>query len=264
MSERTIIKARGIELLSAPYLRAFIRCAELLQVDPDWLACVVSFETGGSFSPAQPNRWAHADCMRRGVPYYGAMGLIQFMPDTCAALLSLENTRANCEKAMRRFEGMSFVEQLGYVRRYLAPYASRIKSLEDCYLAVFYPAAMGRPADYVVGRRDAPGFLGRVYQQNAGFDGKGGDAKDGVITRREICSTILAVRDAAGGKRLVVIDATPVVSETGGDADDATRINAEQVLASVFETSSRMAGELMSRGMARESEAPPTKPEGNG
>lgn len=260
MSERSILKVRGIEKLSASDLRAFVACADALGIAPDWLACVVSFETGGSFSPSQRNVWADADCKRRGVPYYGAVGLIQFMPETSAALLSFEKTRANCEAAMRRFEAMSFIEQLGYARRYLAPYASRMKSLDDCYLAVFYPAAIGRADDYVLGRRDGPGFLGRVYQQNAGFDGKGGDAKDGVITKAEICATIRAVRDAAGGARLNVGDDTATVFDSPGDGDDARRINAESVLASVYETASRMVGEMVSRDMARSSEASPGDP----
>jgi hypothetical protein len=257
MSTTTILKVRGLERLSVAELRAFIHVSRLISIEPDWLACVVSFETGGSFSPSQPNMWAAADCKRRGVPYYGAIGILQFMPDTCASLLSLAPTRPNFEAAMRRFEAMTFIEQLGYARRYLATYATRIKSLDDCYLAVFYPAAIGRTDDYVVGRRDAPGFLGRVYQQNAGFDGKGGDAKDGIVTRGEICSTIRAVRDAAAGKRLVVSDATTAVSETLGNEDEATRINAEQVLASVYDTASRMVGEMVSRDMARSSKAPP-------
>lgn len=188
MSHRSVLKARGIERLAAHELASFIECADALAIDPDWLACVVSFETGGSFSPAQKNHWADADAKRRGVAYGGAMGLIQFMPSTAKAFGTSTDALA----------AMSFTEQLEYVRRYLKTYASRIQSLEDCYLAVFYPAAIGRKDDYVMGKRGAEGFIGRVYDQNAGFDRD----KDGNVTRGEVCATIRAVRDAAKGERV--------------------------------------------------------------
>jgi hypothetical protein len=214
---RSILKVRGIDKLTSEELHAFLACADALAIDPDWLACVVSFETGGSFSPAQRNHWAAKDAEKRGVPYSGAMGLIQFMPATAKALGT----------STAGLEAMSFVRQLEYVRRYLATYAARIHSLEDCYLAVFYPAAMGRADDYVVGARGAEGFLGRVYEQNAGFDKAGNN--DNRVTRGEICATIRAVRDAAAGARLDLGGTTsadePTVlfdlTEVARDADDA-------------------------------------------
>jgi hypothetical protein len=201
---RTVLAARGIDKLPLEDLRAFVACADSLGIDPDWLACVVTFETGGSFSPAQPNMWAKADCKRRGVPYSGAMGLIQFMPSTAKALGT--STAA--------LEAMTFQEQLPYVRRYLQTYATRMKSLDDCYLAVFYPAAIGRTDDYRVGIRGAEGFIGRVYEQNAGFDRN----KDGNVTKAEICKTIRDVRDAAAGRRLDV----PGIAEP--DSNPPTRL----------------------------------------
>jgi hypothetical protein len=249
MAERSILKVRGIERLSASQLRLFIACAEGLGFDPDWLACVVSFETAGSFSPAQRNQWAELDAKKKGKPFYGAVGLIQFMPATCASLLGIDpKVRANCELAMRRFEVMSFEEQLPYVSKYFAPYKTRVKSLDGCYLVVFMPDAVGRADGYELGRRNAEGFIGRVYEQNRGFDKN----DDGKVTVGEICSTIRAVRDVAGGRRLIVGADTPVILDAvASDADDTTRINAENVLASVFETSSRMMGELVSRDMGR-------------
>ena len=204
MSHRSVLKVRGIEGLAAFQLQALIECADSLAIDPDWLACVVSFETGGSFDPAQKNHWAEADAKRRGVAYSGAIGLIQFMPSTAKALGTTSDALA----------GMSFTEQLEYVRRYMKTYASRIQSLEDCYLAVFYPAAIGRADSYVMGRRGSLGFDGRVYDQNAGFDRD----KDGNVTRGEVCATIRAVRAAAGEGR---IGFAPPVETT---ADEPTRL----------------------------------------
>lgn len=190
MSGSSILKVRGIDRVAPADQRALIACAAALHIDPDWLACVISFETGGSFSPSQRNQWATHDAENRGMPYSGAIGLIQFMPDTAK----------NLGASTAELEAMTFVEQLKYVRAYLAPYASRIKLLDDCYLAVFYPAAMGREDGYVVGRRGAEGFIGRVYEQNAGFDRN----NDGAVTKLEICATIRSVQAAAAGERIAV------------------------------------------------------------
>lgn len=203
----SVLAVHGIEKLSAQELRDFVACADSIGVNPDWLACVCSFETGGSFSPSQRNKYVETQALKSAKPYYGAVGLIQFMPETCASIFKLDRSvRAQCEQAMGLMASMTFAGQLTYVERYFAPYKNRMKSLEDCYLAVFYPAAIGRSDDYVLGRRDAPGFLGRVYEQNAGFDGRGGDHKDGLVTRGEVCATIRAVRDAAQGRRVIVAE----------------------------------------------------------
>jgi hypothetical protein len=249
MAEQSILKVRGIDRLSVWQLQLFIACAHGLGFDPDWLACVVSFETAGSFSPAQRNQWAELEARKKGKPFYGAVGLIQFMPATCASLLGLDpKVRANCESAMHHFETMKFEDQLAYVPKYFAPYKTRVNSLDGCYLGVFMPDAIGRADAYVLGRRNAEGFIGRVYEQNHGFDKN----DDGDITVGEICTTIRAVRAAAGGRRLIVRADTPVILDAAGDdVDDATRINAENVLASVFATSSRMMGELLSRDLGR-------------
>ena len=65
----------------------------------------------------------------------GATGLIQFMPSTARAL----GTTADVLRYM------SNVKQLDYVLAYLRPYKGKMKRWVDVYLAVFYPAAMGKP-----------------------------------------------------------------------------------------------------------------------
>ena len=42
---------------------------------------------------------------------------------------------------------MSAEQQLDYVEKYLKNYASKIHSYEDTYLAVFYPAYLGKGDD---------------------------------------------------------------------------------------------------------------------
>src|SRR3546814_14047294 len=68
-----------------------------LGTKPEYLMAVMSFETGGSFSPAQANNAGS-----------GATGLIQFMPNTAAGLGT--STAALAQ--------MSSVEQLQSVEQY--------------------------------------------------------------------------------------------------------------------------------------------------
>lgn len=177
---------RGLEKLALDEIDALELVARRLDIRPEWLAAVISFETGGSFDPAQKNHWAVADAAKRGVPYSGAIGLIQFMPSTARMLGTTSEALA----------GMSFKQQLVFVEKYLSSGKGRMKSLDDVYLQVFYPAAIGRADNYVVGRRGSSGFDGRVYDQNAGFDRD----KDGEVTKAEICATIRAVLPPLNGE----------------------------------------------------------------
>lgn len=168
---------RGLEKLALDEIDALELIARRLDIRPEWLAAVMSFETGGSFDPAQKNHWAEHQAAAMGKPYSGAIGLIQFMPSTARMLGTTSEALAT----------MSFKAQLVYVEKYFA--GAKMNSLEDVYLKVFYPAAMGKADDYVVGRKGDPNFAGRVYEQNAGFDKNA----DGIVTRGEICATIRAV-----------------------------------------------------------------------
>jgi hypothetical protein len=146
--------------------------AKAIGIPVDWLATVISFETGGTFSPSVQNKAGS-----------GATGLIQFMPSTAAALLKVKDPQ------LARFmtSRMSFKEQL---TKMVVPYfkGGTYKSLDDVYLKVFYPAAMNKPKDHVVGTAPSP-----VYSQNAGFDR---DSK-GYITKGDITRTINGVFDRA-------------------------------------------------------------------
>jgi hypothetical protein len=168
----TVLRVPGIEKVKKADLAALYKAAKELGMDVSWLATVMSFETGGTFSPSVENKAGS-----------GAVGLIQFMPSTAAALLKMK------DPALARFAAkkMTFQEQL---KRMVIPYfkGGTYNTLNDVYLKVFYPAAMNKAASYVVGT--APGA---VYTQNAGFDR---DNK-GYITREDITHTINGVFDRA-------------------------------------------------------------------
>lgn len=120
--------------------KAVLQLCRFLGIEPGWLMFVIYFETSKTFSPDIVNKVS------------GATGLIQFMPRTARAL-------GTTTDVLKR---MSNVEQLDYVRRYLSPYAGKMKTWIDVYLAVFYPAAIGKPG-YVI-------TSDIVARQNPGFD----------------------------------------------------------------------------------------------
>jgi hypothetical protein len=97
-------------------------------------------------------------------PHGGATGLIQFMPATAKGLGTTTDALKN----------MSATEQLDYVEKYYAPYQGQLHSATDLYTVTFYPAALGKPGDYVIGGNNA----GLIARENSIFDIDG----DGVIT----------------------------------------------------------------------------------
>lgn len=89
---------------------------------PSWLMACMAFESAETFSPSV--------CNAAGS---GAVGLIQFMPATAATLgTTVENLRL-----------LSATAQLAYVHRYFQPYAPRIRSLSEMYMAILLPSAIG-------------------------------------------------------------------------------------------------------------------------
>lgn len=118
--------------------------AQRIGARPEWLFAVMQNESGMDPRAVNPNG--------------GATGLIQFMPATARGL---GTTTAQLRE-------MSAMQQLDYVERYYAPYAGRIRSGADMYLATFYPAAMGRGDDWVLGSQN--GTAGVVARANPIFD----------------------------------------------------------------------------------------------
>lgn len=145
--------------VSPEFAQKVVEMAERLKVDPNHLMAVMHFETGGTFSPSIKN------------PMSSATGLIQFLPSTARSLGTSTAELAN----------MSPERQLDFVERYLAPYAGRMNSVEDAYMAVFYPAAIGRSSDSVLFSQAS-----LAYQQNAGLDRN----HDNQITKAEAASIV--------------------------------------------------------------------------
>lgn len=132
-----------------------------LGLDPSYIAACMKIETGGTFSPSIRN------------PFTRAVGLIQFMPSTAAALGTSTDALSS----------MSATGQLAYVEKFFRPYARRIRSWVpgDYYLAVFMPAYIGKDPGTVLFSAGEAG-----YAQNVGLDR---DA-DGTITVGDVTRTV--------------------------------------------------------------------------
>ncbi len=159
----SVANVKGIEKLRQSDLKALDNAAKEIGVEIDWLATVISFESG--FNPAVQNKFSNAT------------GLIQVLPSTASNILKLSK-----EEAIEKVKKMSFSEQLQkVVIPYFSSYKGRLHSLDDTYLAVFYPAAIGKSSDTIIAIQGQP-----IYDQNAGFDKLG----LGYITKFDITSRI--------------------------------------------------------------------------
>lgn len=143
---------------------------ELWDNAPSALMACMHFETGGTFSPTIRNG--------AGAFYFG---LIQFGKD---AALDLSKVYNDPRVTVEWLTTLSAEEQLDWVFKYFEMWMKRGKvytRLEDFYLTIFYPAAVGKKPDEVIFNRDIEKQkLG--YTQNKGFDFD----SDGKITVGEI------------------------------------------------------------------------------
>lgn len=154
-------------------------CAEL-EMSPDYLMTCMAFETGESFRSDQPN-------LAGG----GAIGLIQF---TKPAIDELNRKYSiNPPLTRRRLAEMTNVEQLEYVRLHFLGYKGKLNSMEDTYMVILAPAAVGRGPDGNVYRKDDKKHP-EYYEKNEGLDKQ---PRDGVITLKE-CSVVLKAKYLKG------------------------------------------------------------------
>jgi hypothetical protein len=122
------------------------------------MACM-AFETGRTFSPSVKN------------PQSSATGLIQF----------IRSTAEHLGTSVEALAEMSAVDQLDYVKKYFEPYASQIDSLEDMYMAILWPRAVGENASFVLWKKGT-----RAYHVNRGLDAD----KDGEVTQEEATAKV--------------------------------------------------------------------------
>lgn len=128
----------------------------------DWLMACMAWESNETFSPSVKNMAGS-----------GATGLIQFMPKTAIALGTTVEALAK----------MKAEDQLNYVYKYFLPYKGRLNNLDDVYMAILWPAAIGKPMSHVLWEQ---GTAPKTYLQNKGLDING----DKKITKNEATSKV--------------------------------------------------------------------------
>ena len=139
---------------------------------PEELLSIMHFETGGSFSPSQRNAAGSS-----------ATGLIQFLSSTAKGLGTSTDELA----------GMTRMDQLKYVDKYFeqSPLGrGGSTGGSDAYMAVFYPAAVGKPDDHVLFSQGS-----KAYEQNRGLDSEG----KGYITKADAARKALRYASAYRG-----------------------------------------------------------------
>ena len=146
--------------VSVAFKVKLIQIAENIGVDPNCLISAIAFETGETFSPSIKNR-------------NGATGLIQFLPDT-----AVELGTSTADLAV-----MTAVDQMDYVEKYFDPYKNRLKTIEDVYMAILWPAAIGKANSWVLFSQPSA-----YYDRNSGLD----IDKDGHVTKKEAAAMVKA------------------------------------------------------------------------
>jgi hypothetical protein len=146
--------------VSAAFKARLIEIARNIGVDPNYLISARAFETGETFSPSirNPN---------------GATGLIQFTPATA---IDLGTNTAD-------LAAMTAIDQMNYVERYFDPYKNTLETIEDVYMAILWPAAIGKPTSWVLFSKPSA-----EYGRNSGLD----TDKDGNVTKEEAATMVRA------------------------------------------------------------------------
>jgi peptidoglycan hydrolase-like protein with peptidoglycan-binding domain len=164
----SLVPVRGIDNTTAVFREKVMHIAARLGTNPNFLMAVMSFESGGTFSPSVKNQAGS-----------GAVGLIQFMPATARGLGTTTTELA----------ALTAEAQLDFVEKHFKPFTGRLQTLEDTYMAVLLPKAVGKGRDFVLFERPSIAFT-----QNKGLDIDG----DGRITVADASSRVRAVLSEAG------------------------------------------------------------------
>lgn len=151
------LKSEVLKCSEQEFIDKVCKISQDLLIVPDWLMVVMELETAGTFSPSITNS-------------LGYTGLIQFGKDAAREV-------GTSRTALRE---MNAVEQLDYVYKYLKKFAGRMNRIQDVYLAVFFPVAIGKPLGWTLHAKNLPAE--RVGKWNPLFDVD----KDGVIQVWEI------------------------------------------------------------------------------
>jgi len=139
------------------FIKKVTDISKLLRVKPEWLMFLMWFETAHTLNHK----------IKNGI---GAVGLIQFTKSTAKYLGTTTDALVK----------MSNVEQLDYVYKHLKPFIGRYNSLVDLYLAIFWPAGVGKDMSYTI-KSDIVAIQNPIFDLNKDLD----------ITKEEIQQALL-------------------------------------------------------------------------
>jgi len=180
-------QVRGYDLIKddTEFLSKTNEVANDLNINPVDLLQAISFETIGTFRTDIKN------------PGSTATGLIQFLSKTAKGLGTSTEALAQ----------MNRVEQMDFVKKYLEPYKGRLNNLGDIYMAIHWPAGIGKDSSYVMYERGSD-----EYVANSGLDSN----KDGTITRGEAVGAV--IRSNKGGSEAAgvpQVQTSPISEDVG-------------------------------------------------
>lgn len=140
------------------------KIASALNVEPAWIMIMMYLES--RLNPQAVNKQASDDADPYKRSATRATGLIQFMPSTAKGLGT----------STQSLYKMNAIQQLDYVYKYFKPYTNKLHCFSDMYLVCFFPAALGKPDDWVLQTSKLSAYA--IANQNPGIDLN----KDGKIT----------------------------------------------------------------------------------
>jgi hypothetical protein len=82
---------------------------------------------------------------------------------------------------------MTAEEQLDWVEKYFQPYKGKLATLADLYMAILWPAGVGKPMEYVLWDQNS---RPTTFRQNAGLDIN----HNGSITKAECAAKLYAMK----------------------------------------------------------------------
>lgn len=186
-----LMAVRGVDKTSAAFREQLVAGALAHGLNPSYIAAVIAFESG--FNPQAMN------------PDGGALGLIQWRKSVFPASAK----KAGMNVRWEDLPNLTAEEQLPLVFAYYADKPiSDASHPSDYYLAVFLPIGVGKPQNFLLGKRDSaskhPGglTLGKVYELNKGLDK---NPSDGTITVAKAAAPVLSLLDAARGRAPILV-----------------------------------------------------------
>jgi len=100
----------------------------------------------------------------------------------------MPKTARSLGTSVEELSGMTRVEQMAYVEKYLDQFSGKIRGgqVDDLYMAVLWPAAAGKPDGYPIFKSGGSRTEQIAYDQNKGLDTNG----DGTVTKFEAASKV--------------------------------------------------------------------------